>query len=60
METNLKIIAYEIYPSKLILKKENTSHTETTSLDLHFCINEGQIQVYLYAKRNSYNVNVFI
>ena len=25
----------EIYPSKLILKKENTSHTGTTFLDLH-------------------------
>ena len=32
----------EIYPPKLILKKENTSHTETTFLDLHLCINEGQ------------------
>ena len=31
----------EIYPSGLILKKENTSHTETTFLDLHLCINEG-------------------
>ena len=31
----------EIYSSGLILKKENTSHTETTFLDLHLCINEG-------------------
>ena len=31
----------EIYPSGLILKKEYTSHTETTFLDLHLCINEG-------------------
>ena len=31
----------EIDPSELILKKENTSHTETTFLDLHLCINEG-------------------
>ena len=45
----------EIYPSELILKKENTSHTETTSLDLHVCINEGQFQTSLYDKRNSYN-----
>ena len=48
----------EIYPPKLILKKENTLHTETTLLDLHLCINEGQIQTSLYDKRNSYNFNV--
>ena len=48
----------EIDPSELILKKENTSHTETTFLDLHLCINEGQIQTTLYDKRNSYNSNV--
>ena len=34
----------EIYPFKLILKKENISHTESTFLDLHLCINEGEIQ----------------
>ena len=45
----------EIYPSELILKKENTSHTETTFLDLHLCINEGQIQTSLSDKKNSYN-----
>ena len=48
----------EIYPPELILKKENTSHTETTFLDLHLCINAGQIQTSLYDKRNSYNFNV--
>ena len=48
----------EIYPSKLILQKENTSHTETTFLDLHLCIIEGQIQTSLYDERNSYNFNV--
>ena len=32
----------EIYPPELILKEENTSHTETTFLDLHIYINEGQ------------------
>ena len=47
----------EIYPSKLILKKENTSHTETF-LDPHLCMNEGQIQTFLFDKRNSYNFNV--
>ena len=46
----------EIYPPKLILKKENTSHnrdyfSRTSSL----YINEGQIQTSLYDKRNSYN-----
>ena len=41
----------EIYPSELILKKENTSSTE-------ICINEGQIQISLYDKRNSYNFYV--
>ena len=45
----------EIYPPELILKKGNTSHTETTFLDLHLCINEGQIETSLYDKRNSYN-----
>ena len=48
----------EVDPSELILKKENTSHTETTFLDLHLCINEGQIQTSLYDKRNSYNFNI--
>ena len=48
----------EIDPSELILKKENTSHTETTFLDLHLCINKVQIQTSLYDKRNSYNLNV--
>ena len=38
----------EIYPPELILKKENTSHTETTFLDLYLCINEGQMQTFLY------------
>ena len=48
----------EIYPSELILKKEITSHRETTFLDLHLCINEGQIQTSLHHKSNSYNFNV--
>ena len=33
----------EICPPKLILEKENTLHTETAFLDLHLCMNEGQI-----------------
>ena len=41
----------EIYPSELTLKKENISHTETTFLNLHLCINEGQIQTSLYDKK---------
>ena len=49
----------EIYPSEIILKKENTPHTKTTFLDLHLCINEGQIQTSLYDKRNSTIKNVF-
>ena len=48
----------EIYPSELILKKENTSHTETTFLDLHLCRTEDQIQTSLYDKRNSYNFHI--
>ena len=48
----------EIYPPKLILKKENTSHTETTFLDLHLYINEGQVQTFCYGKKNSCNLNV--
>ena len=48
----------EINPPKLILKKENTSCTETTFLDPHLCINEGHIQTSLYDKRNSCNFNV--
>ena len=48
----------EFYPSEQILKKENTSQTEATLLDLHLCINEGQIQTSLYDKRNCYNFNV--
>ena len=48
----------EIYTSELILKMENTSHRQTTFLDLHLCINEGQIQTSLYDKKNSYNFNV--
>ena len=48
----------EIYPSERNLKKENTSHRETTFLNLHLRINEGQIQTSLCRKRNSYNFNV--
>ena len=48
----------EIYPPELILKKEVTSHTETTFLDLHLYLSEGQIQTSLYDKRNSYNFNI--
>ena len=51
----------KIYPSELIVKKENTTHAETAFLELHLCINEGQIQSSLYDKRNSisnYNFNV--
>ena len=48
----------EIYPSALILKKKNTSYTETTFLDFHLCINESQIQTSSYDERNSYNFNV--
>ena len=48
----------EIYPPELILKKKNTSHTETTFLVLHFCIDEGQIQTSLFDKRSSYHFNV--
>ena len=48
----------EIQPSELIFKKENTSHRETTFLDLHLCVNQGQIQTSLYDKKNSYNFNV--
>ena len=48
----------EIYPSELNLKKGNTSHRETTFLDLHLYINEGHIQTSLCGKRNSYNFNV--
>ena len=48
----------EICPPKLIFKKENTSQTEITFLDLHLCINKGQIETTLYDKRNSYNFNI--
>ena len=48
----------EIYPPELILEKENTFYTETTFLDLYLCINGGQIQTFLYGKRNSYNFNI--
>ena len=47
----------KIYLDELILKKENISHTETTFLDLQLCINEGQIQISSYDKRNCYNFN---
>ena len=53
METNLKIIKM-----KLILKKENTSLTETTFLGLHLYGNESQIQTSLYDKKNTYNFHV--
>ena len=48
-----------IYQPKLILKKENTSNTETTFLDLRLYINEGQIQTSnIYDKRTSYNFSI--
>ena len=48
----------EIYPPELILKNKKTSHKEATFLDLHLCINKGQIQTSLHDKRNSCNFNV--
>ena len=48
----------QIYLPEVILKKENTPHTETTFLDLHLYISEVQIQASLYDKRNSYNFNI--
>ena len=48
----------QIYQAELILKKENTSHTETAFLGLHLCMNEGQIQTSLYDERTSCNLNV--
>ena len=48
----------QIYQAELILKKENTSHTETAFLGLHLCMNEGQIQKSLYDERTSCNRNV--
>ena len=42
-----------IYPSELILKNKNTSHTEINFLDLHLCINHSQIKTSLYDKRNA-------
>ena len=47
----------EIYPPELILKNKKTSHKEATFLDLHLCINKGQIQTSLFDKRKSYNFN---
>ena len=48
----------EIYPPEQILKKENTSQTGITFLDLRLYINEGQTQTSSYDKRDSYNFNV--
>ena len=47
----------EIVPPNSFLKRK-TLYTETTFLDLHLCINEGQIQTPLYDKKNSYNINL--
>ena len=48
----------EIHQSELILKKENTSHTEATFLGLHFFMNEGPIPTFVYDKRNSCNFKI--
>ena len=48
----------EIYPLELILKMENTTHTENTFIELPLYINEGQIYTSLYDKDNSYIFNV--
>ena len=48
----------EIYPPELILKKENTSCTEATFLDLHLSISDGQITTTLYDKRDAFNFHI--
>ena len=53
-EANFK----EIYPSELLLKKENTSCTEATFLDLHLSITDGHIKTKLYDKRDAFNFDI--
>ena len=38
----------EIHLLELVLKMENTTHAETTFIELSLYINEGQIQTSLY------------
>ena len=45
-------------PSLSNFENKNTHYTETTFLDLHLFINEGQMKTSLYDKRNSCNFNV--
>lgn len=55
MDLNLKNQYYEICQSELISEKENTLHTETTFLDFHCHMNESQIEISLYDKKDSYD-----
>ena len=48
----------EIYPPELILKKENTSSSEATFLDLHLLIVDGQIKTTLYDKRDAFGFDI--
>ena len=46
----------EIYPSELVLEKENQSDQSATFLDLDIHINNGEFDYKLYDKRNGFKV----
>ena len=46
---------HDIYPEELELKRENLTDSEASFLDLYLKINDGQIEIKLYDKRDSYS-----
>jgi hypothetical protein len=49
---------YEIYPSALILNKENITNQQCSFLDIDIKINNNRIITNLYDKRDDFNFNV--
>ena len=48
----------EIYPSELLLKKENSINTETNFLDINMNITENLLNTKLYDKRDTFGFHV--
>ena len=48
----------QIYPTKLLLNKANSSDTEAPFLDLNFSITNGTISSKIFDKRDDYNFEI--
>ena len=51
-------IVSQIYPSELLLNKDNTSDTEATFLDLHLSISNDIVSTKIYYKRDDFDFEI--